>query len=350
LGYPAGMRYPLARSDVHPVEIVSSLPDLDILLKTYNLPPGFYMEQVEANRYTVSTSHGQFLLRIYPVGTSLEAQRYQHWLLTALQTRLRNFALPTPLRTSDGATFYTASNGATWVLVRHLQGTPLQANEVDQAYAAGNALALIHTALAQFQSLPNPAYPGYDLYNRSLPHTRGTPPNHPADLGLQNTREANHRLQRFIELVRLHQQPPPMPNIHINWHLVQGMFAPDNLLYDGERVIGVLDFGYAHPDYRVREFAHALMAIASDLSPLFWGIARAFVDGYSELLRLTRYEIALVPEFIVAQQVEQVMEYYRAGQPVHAAEALRFQEEISTWLEVEQSRLLAMLRGQFLGE
>ena len=328
---------------------MSNLPNPQALLTVYDLSPGFYVERVEANVYYVASHQGDFALKIYPVGTSLDGQRYQHWLLNALEAHIRGFTVPTPVRNREGGSFYTAPNGATWVLAPRLSGQAMQPNDPDQAYEAGRALAEIHQAFQQIQPLPNPDFPDYDINRRILPSLRRALPDDPSKLGLQNTRESRYRLQRFIALVQSLEEPP-LPSNDIHWHIIHGDFSVSNLLYDGERVVGVLDFEAAHPDYRIREFAETLMRITNDLGPLFWGTARTFVEGYKEKLRLTRPEIDLLPRFIVERRVVQVLEYCHSGQQVHAAQALRTQEEVSTWLESEQSRLLAMLRGIFLGE
>lgn len=329
---------------------MSNRPDPQTLTTIYSLPPFLNVEKMEANVYHVGSHNGDYALKVYPHGVSLDGQRYEHWLLMALSSRPLSFAIPAPLRSQEGATFYTASNGTTWVLAPKLSGNAIQHNDPDQANAAGNALAELHTELATLPALPNPQYPDYHIQARTLPQTRGLLPTNPAEIGLQDTREASHRLHRFVELARTFQQEPPLPDDDILWHIVHGEFYGANLLYDGDRVVGVLDFETAHPDYRVREFAQTLMKIASDLGPIFWGAARSFSEGYREKLPLTRQEIELVPHFMAASLVEQVMAYWRSGQPVHAAQALRTQEEFSAWLESEQSRLLAMLRGTFLGE
>ena len=154
-------------------------------------------------------------------------------------------------------------------------------------------------------------------------------------------------MRRFNTTAREFQKPLPVPNENLPWQPVHGDFAKDNLRYDGERVSGVLNFDQARPDYRVYEFARTLLQVCGDPDPMFWGISRAFVEGYLSGLSLTTAEIDLVPHFMIAWHLEQVMLFARA-EPEKAAEALRHQEEVSAWLESERQRILTMLRGIFL--
>ena len=275
-------------------------------------------------------------------------ERYVHWLLLSLSDQTFSFDLPFPVRNREGATFLPVDD-VVWVLAPHLTGQRMQPNDPDQAYAVGEALAELHQGLAKVQPHVRPDFPEYNMYRRTLLHLRGTLPTVPGALGLQETPEGWHRLRRFMMLAKQFQVAPPVPDENLHWHIVHGDFFGANLLYNGERVSGVLDFKFARPDYRVREFAETLLRVANDFGPLFWGTARSFVEGYAQHVNLTRAEIELAPRFMVEFQVDQVL-FYATAEPARAATALRIQEDISSWLEVEVLRLEAMMRGVFLGE
>jgi len=326
-----------------------TIPEAEHLYAVYDLTPPVTVQELGAAVYAVSGTDGAFILKLHDTPDAISQQRYEHWLLLALSDQKLPFAIPAPIRTRQGATFYQPPTGELWVLSPHLSGEGMIPNDPDQAYAAGEALAQLHHALGKIQPLVRPDFPDYNLNARTLLHLRGSLPSTPADLGLGDTPEGRHRLKRFLNLAGRFQTPPPEPNVIINWHIIHGDFFGANLRYDGEQVVGVLDWEFARPDYRAREFAETLLRVANDLGPLFWGTARSFVDGYAQHLSLTRAEIELLPRFIVEYQVDMVL-FYGGTQPQSAARALRVQEDISAWLEVEQDRLLAMMRGQFLGE
>jgi homoserine kinase type II len=295
------------------------------------------------------TAEGRYTLTILPQDSLLDGYYYQHWLLLALAHFNLSFMIPTPLRDRKGATFHRCSTGEQWVIAPCLEGQAIVPNDLDNAYSMGAALAELHHALEQIPPMPRPDVSPYTLHNRVLPNLHKPMPHEPAQLGLSMSKESQHRLRRFVVQAKNYQESLPMPGQDLRWHITHGSFSGYNLRYNGERVVGVEDFSEAHPDYRALEFASALLWVASDLGPMFWGTARAFVEGYAAFVRLTRAEIDLIPRLIVAMQVDRVLSFVGAS-PQQATSALRAHEDISAWLESEQPRLEAMLRGVFLGE
>ena len=322
------------------------LPDVQTLSDIYHLPRPIHVEEVAEGLHLIHTPEGDFSLNIYQDNDALDQQRYLHWLVMALSQYDLSFTLPYPVRDHQGATIHRSGTGHSWVLAPQLSGQSIQPNDPDHAYATGLALADLHRALARIQPLLRPGHTDYTIDARTLPNLRRVLPQSPAEIGLNDTPEGRHRVQRFVLLAERFWQPPPPPDGHINWHIVHGDFFGANLRYDGTLVTGVMDFSAAHPDYRAREVAEVLMRVADDLGSLFWGTARAFVEGYSEILKLTAAEIELIPRFVVESQVDRVL--FETGRK--AADALRAQEDISAWLEGESARLQAMMRGVFLGE
>lgn len=72
------------------------------------------------------------------------------------------------------------------------------------------------------------------------------------------------------------------------------MFA--NMLVDGERISGILDFEICSPDLRAMELAICLMRYVE--SEERWPYAKPFLTGYSKHASLSRAEIEMIPELI----------------------------------------------------
>ncbi|MFP4323039.1 MAG: phosphotransferase, partial [Anaerolineales bacterium] len=308
------------------------------------------VEALDDNVFGLHSPSGEYVLKVMHRRALLSHQRYEFWLIKALRRQNISFYLPMPILDTQGEAFHQRENGDVWVLTRRFYGEHIVPGNVDHAYVVGAALSEFHRAAQSLPPLLRPDYLEYSLKQRTLPHIRAPLPTDVAQLGLQATPEGQHRLERFRRLARQFTTAPPLPHNALLWHITHGDFFGEHLLYDGDRITAVLDFKHAHPDYRAREFAETLLRVGGDLTPIFWGTARAFVEGYAEHAALTDVEIHLVPRFMVETQVERILYYGHSGQPAHAARALRGQEEISAWLEVEESRLIAMLRGTFLGE
>jgi len=306
------------------------LPDVQTLSQIYQLSQPIRIEEVEQDLHLIHTPEGDFSLNIYHENTALDQQRYLHWLLMSLSQFDLSFKVPYPLRDDKGATIHNNATGQSWVLAPRLSGQTIISNDPDHAYATGLALADLHRALAKVQPLTRPGFTDYNIEARTLPNLRTVLPQHPTEVGVNDSPEGRHRLLRFTQLAERFWQSPPPPNNELRWHIVHGDFFGNNLLYDGTLVTGVLNFSTSHPDYRVREVAEVLMRAANDLGSLFWGTARAFVEGYAEIAKLTAAEIILMPRFIVESAVDRVL-FYSGTDVIMASDALRAQEDISAW-------------------
>ncbi len=321
----------------------------DVLTTAYNLPPLLTIETAAPHLYHVVSEAGRYRLTILPAETALAKHYYHHWLLVALSHARLSFRIPVPLRDKSGSTFYHHPNGEKWVIVPQFTGEPITPNDADSAYCMGAALGELHVALSQIHPMPHP-HSDYHLHHRILPNLHKPFPRSSFELGLSASKESKHRFRRFVTLAEMYRDALPMPHEQdLHWHIIHGAFYGHNLCYDGDCVVSVLEFGEAHPDYRALEFANALLWVANDLGTLFWGTARAFVEGYAGFARLTRAEIELIPRLMVASQVDKVLSFV-GNNYEQATAALRTYEDISAWLESEQPRLSAMLRGVFLGE
>jgi Ser/Thr protein kinase RdoA (MazF antagonist) len=329
-----------------------SLPTVEAVAAVFGLSEQAELIKLEPHIFLFRAEGGEYALKSLPTDLGeLDGYRYEHWVILGLIGRPSplSFGLPAPVRDQAGASFHRRGNDYIWMLAPRLPGQAIRPNEPDQAYAAGAALGELHRALADLPALERPDWGDYTLQARVLPQLRRPMPDYPYELGLQDTPEGNHRHRRFIQLAKSFLKPPPPPDESLIWQVVHGDFFGDNVLYNGDAVSGVLDFKQAHPDYRAREFAITLMRMTNDWTALFWGTARPFVEGYSQFLRLSRAEIALLPRFMVEYWSEKVM-FYLGHHPAEAAQCLRRQEELSTWLEAEEARFRKMLLGVFWNE
>ncbi|GIF16029.1 phosphotransferase enzyme family protein [Actinoplanes teichomyceticus] len=169
--------------------------------------------------------------------------------------------------------------GGVWLLYRRLPGRPLRSSGPDspaQQRTRGRLLARLHAELAAtgitaqrggFRS------PVEVLADPALERTlRAYERIHPADgARLRACREA--AAARFAAL----------PTGDAPRSVVHGDFAPWNLLFDGDRLTGVLDFEIAHHNFQVADFA------------LAWrGYQDEVIRGYDEVRPLSDLEWSLI--------------------------------------------------------
>jgi len=189
--------------------------------------------------------------------------------------RLRALGWPVPVAVEEPLNF----GGRTWCLFTWLPGT-CRPRSVEEGRARGRILAELHGATAGLVELGQRDGcclsdeliddPGLIAcikeYERIYPSE-----GHLLRWHLEQAREAFTRVEReTAEILVLH-----------------GDFTPWNLLFDEERLTGILDFEGTHLNYRVADFA------------LSWrGEYDEVINGYREVRQLTDLELELiVPAF-----------------------------------------------------
>jgi len=78
--------------------------------------------------------------------------------------------------------------------------------------------------------------------------------------------------------------------------LIHGDLHYDNVLVDGGKVSGLLDFEFAAEDWRAMEIAVCLSKYAAEKEP--FKLMDAFLDGFAEKGVLTRAEVDGIPDMI----------------------------------------------------
>ena len=83
------------------------------------------------------------------------------------------------------------------------------------------------------------------------------------------------------------------------WQLCHNDFSPANVLIDGGRVSGVLDFEFAAPAPRALDVAMGLrMAMQMWENPELWELARRFCRGYARWIRMAEAEVLALPQLL----------------------------------------------------
>ena len=133
--------------------------------------------------------------------------------------------------------------------------------------------------------------------------------------------------------------------------LIHGDLHYDNVLVEGDRITGLLDFEFAALDWRAMELAICLSKYAGEAEPM--AFLQPFVEGYAEHGVLTADEVAAVPSLIILRILSNVV--YFVGR------ALAKEDELSTltkrietyckrvdWLTANADALTAIMREHFL--
>jgi homoserine kinase type II len=102
---------------------------------------------------------GTFALRVYRHQRDIQRIRYEHALVTQLQTARLPFIVPLPMPTSSGETTVSVPTdegslfASLWPLA---PGSAPQEGDLQQIHAAGQALGVLDHALAKVEITPSP--------------------------------------------------------------------------------------------------------------------------------------------------------------------------------------------------
>lgn len=240
---------------------------------------------------------GSFVLRLVRNHSNIARLNYEFELLARLQALKLSFAVPDPVLISGGKPYlsWPDINGSYLLILSPLlSGSFPDRTNPAQNYAAGQALAELDLALEQIniEVGPNltPALPYGDLR-----HLHPLVPD-PVEALAQFTlaKEERDQLEKLFEDL---EREVPLLYATLPLQIIHGDYDPSNILTEGNRVTGVLDFEFSGPDLRAMDLVVALSWWPHSFwdSGKEWEIIGSFGQGYASRIALTLREIEALP-------------------------------------------------------
>jgi Ser/Thr protein kinase RdoA (MazF antagonist) len=288
------------------------------------------------------------VLRVYSNTADAARLRFERGVLTQLSEANLLFALPLPLPTLDGAYAIEAQSERGAVLVTltpYIPGQPPERDSLDQATSAGEALGRLTLAMAR---LDTPAESISWRSSGDLARCHPLVPDPPAafaDLPLSDDR----RLRLISGYAWLTER---MPDLYVTLpqQLVHEDFDPGNVLMEGTRVTGVLDFEFCARDLRAMDLTVALTWWPARLygTGAEWPIIVALARGYARHITLTDDEIAALPTlFRLRAYTSLIHRLGRSRQRLSTLEEVLDRAEAAIaredWVYVSGERLIEMV-------
>jgi homoserine kinase type II len=136
--------------------------------------------------------------------------------------------------------------------------------------------------------------------------------------------------------------------------VIHGDYYYDNLLFDGDRIVGVVDYDKARWQPRVVELAEALIYFAS-LRPghlehlvypgfLDWEVFSRFLRNYARAAALEANEAHALPDYIrciwLSVSLQRLLE--RGTPPAEAEEALQEVLALGDWAKAHDRRMVEL--------
>lgn len=230
------------------------------------------LEGVENSNFRVSTQLGRFILTVFERRVREADLPFFFALMTHAATA--GVPVPRPVAARDGE-IIRRLEGKPAAIVTFLDGACRMQPSAAECREAGVLLGRLHRALENFP-LHRKNDLGLAAWRRLASACKSD-----ADRcapGLGALIEA--------ELAWLGPRWPtglPVGAVHAD-------FFPDNVFFDGDRAVGVIDFYFACTDALAYDLAIAALAFASIEGRLEISRARAFVDGYATVRALSPAE------------------------------------------------------------
>lgn len=229
--------------------------------------------------YFLNTRQGRYVLTLFE---ALRAEELPFYLELMSHLARHGVACPAPVA-DDSDQLITTLAGKPACLVTFLEGADVMDPSPEQCFALGAMLAKMHRAGETFRfRMENPRGPHW--WSRTAAGLYHELPAEDAEL--------LHDEVRFQDSYRF---------LHLPQGVIHGDLFKDNVLMDGDRIGGFIDFYYACDDLLLYDIAIAL----NDWTSLPDGQieddkARALLEGYQSVRPLTPDEVIALPVMLRA--------------------------------------------------
>ncbi len=283
---------------------------------------------IENTNYCVTTSGGRYVLTLFE---KLTAQQLPFYL--NLMAYLAEHEVPSAHPVANRAGNYLGTlNGKPAALVAFLEGRDLESPTPLQCASLGAVLARLHIAGQSYPAkMDNPRGPKWwkSVMPEILPFLSAE------ESALLKEEVRFQSLYRFSDL--------PRGAIHAD------LFR-DNVLFDGDRIAGVIDFYFACTDAMLYDMAIAVndWCLAAD-GTLDLARARAFLDAYAAIRPYTSIERGAWPVMLRAGAlrfwVSRLYDFHlpRPGELTHAKDPGHFRRILE--LRIRDEHQLPGLAG-----
>jgi homoserine kinase type II len=270
-------------------------------------------------------------------------------VLSQLQGQNLPFMVPAPIPTRRGELWAMSLDDRArklMVLLPFIPGQNPPTDDLAQAEAAGEALGHLLKALSTISTRGLQAPQPYIELGRVHPLVPD-PFEAMNCLGSLTKKSVKLRIEAILE--RIHEETKSLKALP--HQLTHGDFINGNILMDGPRVTGVLDFENCTTNPRVMDFAIALDTWSWDAlnTGEEWLRIDSIGRGYSRVSKLTAAEITALPSLILLRNASVLMHLVgrflaNLSPYVDVESWLDSMLKIDAWLTLNRERLIERVR------
>jgi homoserine kinase type II len=301
--------------------------------------------------HLVNTSAGNYILRAYASDRSLDSIRYELSVLTILQKKNLPFQIPAPIPTATGKLFAVLS-GTIVTLSTWLSGSTPQGDNLEQAYAAGQALAELGKALADIQVDTTGQIEPFPL-SGDFEDWAGIAAAS-VNFMIQELPLKEKEQEEIITLLEKTQALAPFLYRTLPQQVIHRDYDQSNILMEGNSVTGVLDFEFSGPDLRILDLAYALSQWPSGLwhTGKEWSVIDAFAQGYLQRQMVTFDELEMLPLIFRLRATTSLffrLGRYTRGLQTSESTLEHIHEALNNefWLRVHEAELLSHVHNWY---
>src|SRR5258705_1491756 len=269
---------------------------------------------IENTNYFVTTTKGRYVLTLYE---RLPADELPFYLNLMAHLARAGVECPAPAVDRTGALF-SMLNGKPASLVTRVDGEPMLAPDAVHCAAVGAALGGLHRASA--------------TYRPRLTNRRGPSWWRQAARAVRPYLEPGQNPLIAAELKFL----TGFAKVRMPRGAIHGDLFCDNVLFEGDRVSGIIDFGFAATDFLAYDLAitvndWCIVNDGPDAGALIPELVDALTDAYDDVRPLTSDERAQWPALLRAAALRfwlsRLYDLYlpRPGELVHAHDPAHFE-------------------------
>ncbi len=328
-----------------------NLTDIEHILSYYDLGELYGVTQSSRGFVNetafIQTSSGRYVVRRNHRRLGVFNHRYRH----ALIRRLVEHDFPTPaiMPTRDGDTLLRLDNRF-YEIVEFVNGSDYDAKNLRQLDSVGTTLAQYHTIVQNWRVPPDDTPPRYLPQNMMGHIEHLLVRDVMSELYFPLTWYADRTAQLRTSLTEDQYARLPQCVIHGDIHR-------DNLLFEGDRVVALIDFDQATWDSRIADLADALVGFASARVPSSqmssWGVftgpldvdlSTRLITAYARVMPLTPIELDALPTMIETLWMQAELGRVLStpeGAPDYHESVLNQGKELSAWMGDHKAQLLS---------
>ncbi|MBN4061466.1 homoserine kinase [bacterium AH-315-G11] len=236
---------------------------------------------IENSNFFIDTEQGRFVLTVFE---RMNAQELPYFMRLMRHLAGKGLSCPDVMQRYDDSLLFEVQGGgeSKWgCIVSCLSGKTLDNLNVAQLHASGQALAQLHMAGESFaEEKKNPT--GMLWLQEHV------------DKVLQGTAKAYGDAAAVLLREELENQRAQLWD-NLPQGVIHGDLFVDNILFDGDKVSGMIDFYYAHTAPWVMDIAITLNAQAVMLGDEDDRRIEAFLGGYESVRALQENEFQALP-------------------------------------------------------